>query len=59
MLDKILNYFRKKPIEPNIQLSEKEMNKLDDGVISYDTTIVGYPNREIQWKVYKVVASLI
>ena len=59
MLDKILNYFRKKPIEPNIQLSEKEMNKLDDGVISYDTTIVGYPNREIQWKVYKVVALLI
>ena len=59
MLDKLLNLFRKKSIEPNVQLSVSEMNKLDDGIISYDTGIVGYPNREVQWKTYKVVASLL
>ena len=37
MLDKILNLFRKKSIEPNVQLSVSEMDKLDDGIISYDT----------------------
>ena len=29
MLDKILNLFRKKSIEPNVQLSVSEMDKLD------------------------------
>ncbi len=59
MISKILNYF-KKPKGQLLQLSSSEMQeKLDEGIIMYDTEIVGYANREIQWKTYETIASLI
>lgn len=59
MLDRILKYFKKSE-DTNIQLSSNEMQEqLDEGVIMYDTEIVGYSNRELQWKTYDAIASLI
>jgi hypothetical protein len=47
MLDKIKNLFKKKSIN------------IPTGILDYSTDVVGYPNREIQYKTYARINNII